>query len=198
MIIRTDYPHILEKRMKTVTLLCDTCNEEFEKRKGEYNRKVRLGKTKFYCSRSCHGKNKDNVKHIIANRSNFPVWELNDNKKDEYSKFKPAMRKAKQRSKTFDLTLEHLKDLWEKQQGRCPFTGFDLELRTYQSEDPPLGIRSASLDRIDNDKGYVEGNVRWVSVMFNYARNIFSDQDVIEFAKAVTNGDVPVSTGNTG
>ena len=52
--------------------------------------------------------------------------------------------------------------------------------------DDVLGPRPEghTLDRIDNDKGYVKGNVRFVSVIFNFARNNFSDQDVLNFCQA--------------
>jgi hypothetical protein len=43
----------------------------------------------------------------------------------------------------------------------------------------------SSLDRIDNNKGYIKGNVRFVCLMFNIARNDFSDNQVIEFCKQV-------------
>ena len=157
--------------MSKITLTCDTCNKEFEKARKEYNRRIRLGKDKFYCGLSCAGKSPENVKHIVSNGSGHPVWELNNPKKQD-------------RPRDFNLTLEYLKEIWETQEGKCPFTGFDLELRTYKS-DSQLNIKSASLDRIDNSKGYVQGNVRFVSVMFNFARNKFSDEEVIEFAQAV-------------
>lgn len=180
--------------MAKIKLVCDTCDVEFEKERKEYNRRIRLGKDKFYCCQSCASRSPANIEHIKNNRSNFPVWELAESKKrhDEYSMFRPTLKtikaRVKERNKDFDLTLEHLKDVWEQQEGKCPFTGFDLELRTYNTrrkQDDPLSLNSASLDRIDNDKGYVIGNVRWVSVMFNFARNKFSDDDVMEFAKAV-------------
>jgi len=175
--------------MSKITLTCDTCNKEFEKARKEYNRRIRLGKDKFYCGLSCAGKDPDNVKHIVANRSDFPVWEVTPRKThDEYSIFRPVLKTIKQRvkdrPKDFNLTLEYLKEIWDEQEGKCLFTGFDLELRTYRSN-RLLDIKSASLDRIDNSKGYVQGNVRWVSVMYNYARNTFSDEDVLEFAQAV-------------
>ena len=81
--------------------------------------------------------------------------------------------------------MESLKEIWDSQQGICPLTGWKLELPT-QSKQYRLHIKTASLDRIDNSKGYILGNVRFVSVMFNFARNNFSDEDVIEFAQAVT------------
>lgn len=180
--------------MKTIALVCDTCNKEFNKARNEHNRNLRLGKTKFYCSLSCGGKRPDNIKHIIDKRSDHPVWMCQRNQEDEYSIFRPSLRNAKNRSKTtsnrpvkeFDLTVEHLKEIWDNQNGICPITGFSLELRTYRArKDNSLHIKSASLDRIDNSKGYIIGNVRFVSVMFNFARNKFSDEEVIEFAKAV-------------
>ena len=166
--------------MSKITLTCDTCNKEFEKARNEYNRRIRLGKDKFYCSLSCSGKSPENVKHIVSNGSGHPA--------DEYSKFRLILKmlrsRIKDRPRDFNLTLEYLKEIWDEQEGKCPFTGFDLELRTYKY-DSQLNIKSASLDRIDNSKGYVQGNVRFVSVMFNFARNKFSDEEVIEFAQAV-------------
>lgn len=49
----------------------------------------------------------------------------------------------------------------------------------------PLTIYSASLDRIDNSISYMKGNVRFISVMANYARNTFDDEEVVKFAEAV-------------
>jgi hypothetical protein len=41
------------------------------------------------------------------------------------------------------------------------------------------------LDRIDHSKGYIEGNVRFVACIANYARNAFTDEDLQEFCEAV-------------
>jgi hypothetical protein len=77
--------------------------------------------------------------------------------------------------------------LWESQNGICPFTGWQLELPKWtngwtEKQKP----QRASLDRIDCSKGYIQGNVRFISVIANYARNSFDDKEVIEFCKAVT------------
>lgn len=178
---------------KTVLLVCEICQKEFNKQKNEYNRRIKLGYTKFYCSLSCKGKDPKNIKHILDNHSNYEIWKLpNYSKKDNYSRFRPLLKNAKQRhKKEFNLTLEHLNEIWQQQNGICPFTGFKLELRAYTDRDR-LSIKSASLDRIDNSKGYVIGNVRFVSVMFNLARNKFSDKEVIEFAHAIVANDMGV------
>jgi len=171
--------------MSKITLTCDTCNKEFEKEKGEYNRRIRLGKDKFYCGLSCSGKSPESVKNIVANRSDFDIAQYANNRMDELSPFRETFRRLHRRDKEVTVTLESLKEIWESQNGTCPLTGWTLELPT-QAKQYMLHLRTASLDRIDNSKGYVLGNVRFVSVMFNLARNKFSDEDVIEFAQAVT------------
>ncbi len=69
--------------------------------------------------------------------------------------------------------------------GVCPFTKQKLELKThnYKTHRNPY---QASLDRIDNSKGYIKGNVRFVALIFNYARNDFSDEQVLDFCQKVT------------
>lgn len=47
-------------------------------------------------------------------------------------------------------------------------------------------IYAASIDRINGDLGYRQGNVRFVSIMANLARSLYPDEFVISFAKLVT------------
>lgn len=44
---------------------------------------------------------------------------------------------------------------------------------------------SPSIDRIDNRKGYVEGNCRLVCFIANLGRNDFTDAEFIEVCEAV-------------
>ncbi len=85
-----------------------------------------------------------------------------------------------------DLTPEHLQQVWRAQQGICPITGWGLYLpassRGFWAKSP----RNASLDRKDNARGYLEGNVRFVALIANLARSDFTDLDVVEFAHAVS------------
>ena len=171
--------------MSKITVTCDTCNKEFEKARNEYNRRIKLGKDKFYCGLSCAGKSPEQLSHLKNLNSAFDISQYAGNKADELSPFRETFRRLQRRGKEVTVTLESLKEIWESQKGICPLTGWTLELPT-QSKQYRLHIKTASLDRIDNSKGYILGNVRFVSVMFNFARNNFSDEDVIEFAQAVT------------
>jgi hypothetical protein len=69
---------------------------------------------------------------------------------------------------------------------RCRATGidFDLEItpRAYQPWQP-------SLDRINPLFGYTPENVQIVVLMYNWCKNIGTDADVREFARAISQND---------
>lgn len=159
------------------------CGKSFERAYGEVNRKKNRGKP-TYCSIACgnqvnrNGKNNGNTSYFKGNIGR---------KKDELTPFRYAMNIMRNRkNKHCEVDELYLKEIWEQQKGKCLFTGWDLILpedsQGWRGQKSP---KQASVDRIDNSKGYVKGNIRFVSVMFNYARNNFEDKDVIEFCKAV-------------
>ena len=174
---------------KTTIEKCASCGKEIVKLTTEINRQKKKGRTLFYCNLKCAGKNKKNIKHISQFHDNFKLTRY-IRQPDDYTKFrwyiKSIIKNSKKRSHTYDVDIEYLKELWESQNGICPFTGIKLILRThnYKQERSPY---QASLDRIDNSKGYIKGNIRFVSLMFNYAKNDFTDEQVIEFCNLVTN-----------
>lgn len=180
--------------MNKIQVCCDTCGNLILKPKGEYNRRIRLNKTQFYCNNICSGKNKDNINRIKTNKkSTAHLSEYTYNRLDEFSDFRWYMKVIKnldRQNKTdgFDIDLVYLKSLWDSQGGICPFTGEKMILRTHSNCRLNLAsIYSASVDRINNELGYIKGNIRFISNMANIARNRFTDQDLIEFCKKVAN-----------
>lgn len=66
---------------------------------------------------------------------------------------------CKKRGVQFDLTPEYLEGIWT---GTCPVFGTPLNVPLKEARG--RGSNStAHLDRFDPDKGYVEGNVCWIS-----------------------------------
>jgi hypothetical protein len=89
---------------------------------------------------------------------------------------------AKSRNYPFTVGIEHLQDILESQDYKCKITNSKLLCpKTYnEKREMTSNPYLLSLDRIDNDLGYVNGNVHFVCVWVNKARgsydlNVFMD-----------------------
>jgi len=115
---------------------------------------------------------------------------INKTRLDQYSPFKYALNKArsrsKSRSKATDLTLEYLKEIWENQNGLCPYTNIKMEVpRSSQDEDIKKTPTKASLDRIDPNIGYIKGNVEFVCYCVNVMKNDFTKEQMVDFINQI-------------
>lgn len=79
------------------------------------------------------------------------------------------------------ITVDHMLHVLRLQSGICPLTGLTLTFTTGSG----LVFTNASLDRIDQTKGYIQGNVRLVTLWANYARNTLTDEDFFYFCNLV-------------
>jgi len=84
----------------------------------------------------------------------------------------------------FTLTNEHLEEVWISQKGKCSLTNVKLI--------PGKGLKSKevqknliSLDRIDTNKGYEIGNVRFVSDLANTIRRNLSDKELLDICQKI-------------
>lgn len=116
----------------------------------------------------------------------------NKTRLDQYSSFKYSLNKARSRSKckneTTDLTLQHLKEIWEKQKGLCSYTNIKMEMpRSSQDEDIKKSPNKLSLDRIDPSIGYIKSNVEFVCYCINVMKNDFSKDQMISFINEIKN-----------
>ncbi len=185
-----------ENSRKTVTVKCHFCNNDVKKFKNEYDRKIRKG-TKFYCNLSCASKDnpilvenaklvKENPYESYKRLISSPNFKFKT--KDELSPFRIYLNKVKQRLKSFhsdkELTIDeiYLKEVWDGQNGICPYTNLKMELRDYSNPSIPT---SASLDRIDSSKGYIRGNIEFVCMSINFAKNDFSKDEIVKFIKQI-------------
>lgn len=93
--------------------------------------------------------------------------------------WKKILCSAKRRGIKVEVSPEYVLDLYKKQNGRCVLTGVKLVMAR-NSKEWKLRTQTASLDRIDSSKGYVEGNLQWIHKKINQIKSN-SDQD--EFIK---------------
>ena len=98
-----------------------------------------------------------------------------------YSYFKRIETQAKKRKISFSITIEYIGDLLEKQKNKCALTGIPLTLKKIARD----STQTASLDRKDNSKGYIEGNLQWVDKRINKLKSDFSQSEFIELCNKV-------------
>lgn len=89
---------------------------------------------------------------------------------------------AKSRKIQFNLEIEYCWDLYLKQGGVCALSGIPIKFETCAKE---IIEKTASLDRINQSIGYVEGNVQWVHKHVNNMKQYFTDDYFIELCKLV-------------
>lgn len=154
--------------MPLINIKCFWCGQTFGKKKKYYNHNLKNNRKNF-CSKDCSYK-----------YSSFA-------QSDEFSIFRYFIKRLKERSrkrsKTFNLSVIDLKTLWDNQSGICPYTGWKLKITREKS------IYQASLDRKNSSIGYELNNVQWVSLIAQFAKNDFSEQELLIFCKTVANNE---------
>lgn len=168
----------------TILVQCHHCGKDIHKPLKEYRRRIKNGHNTFFCNGTCA------TYHNPALVSNFGkhIGKIIGMKRqsDEFSPFRYYVSKSRARKEygTPDITVEYLKSLWEAQNGICPYTNKKMELPINTQDHHIKGIPTrASLDRIDSNKGYVIGNVEFVCLAVNYAKNGFSKEQMVDFFK---------------
>jgi hypothetical protein len=78
------------------------------------------------------------------------------------------------------VNKKYLWKLFLKQNRKCSLSGLDIGFGSSRNEDT-----TASLDRIDSNKGYIKGNVWWVHKNINIMKNDFSVEKFKELCKMV-------------
>lgn len=81
-------------------------------------------------------------------------------------------KRARKMNFEFNLTLEYLCDLWITQKGRCVVSNIPLSFMsgTVWDKNP----YSCSIDRINNDQGYIPGNIRLLTHWANNAKSTYN------------------------
>jgi hypothetical protein len=85
----------------------------------------------------------------------------------------------------FDITIEYMWNLYIKQNKKCALSGLNIYFGN-QSRNPEKKIeKTASLDRIDSSKGYIEGNMQWINKKINIMKNKTNQKDFINMCKKI-------------
>lgn len=178
-----------------VELTCCVCQTPFLRRAKEARRNAKRSR-KIYCGNACSAKDKPEIRKnwnnpVLIEHHLKPNWGVGK-RCTELSPFKHVLAKTKlfrSRGRKHDneMTLEYLKEIWDSQGGICPYTGQKMTLHNSYIARNKGGKNpfNASLDRIDSSKGYVKGNVEFVCMAVNLAKNSMSKQIMLDFFSQV-------------
>lgn len=89
------------------------------------------------------------------------------------------------RNLNFTIDINYVMDLLIKQDGKCALTGWDMEFSTggnWHGKNP----RGATMDRIDNSKGYVPGNIQLTCGLVNIIKSSLNNSDFLDLCRSVT------------
>lgn len=92
--------------------------------------------------------------------------------------------KAESRELDFLITIEEAWEKFQEQNGFCALTGWPISLFAPKGN---YSAKSASLDRIDSNKGYLKDNIQWVHKDVNLMKSWFPNERFLQVCKAVTN-----------
>lgn len=105
--------------------------------------------------------------------------------KTKYSRIRDQ---AKNRDIEFNVSIKYLWQLFGSQDAKCAITNIPIQFGPKGLAQLRKGNCTASLDRIDSNKGYIEGNVQWVHRDINIMKNSHSMDNFIELCKLVLRG----------
>lgn len=88
---------------------------------------------------------------------------------------------AELRGLQFDLTLEDIWFMYTAQEGRCALSGLPIGWAEVGQ------LHTASVDRIDSDRGYLVDNCQLVHKDVNMMKQSFSQEYFVEMCNAVAN-----------
>lgn len=135
-----------EKEMVTIAVVCDrvceNCQEEkpqfefYRNRKGFYK----------YC-KTCYIEKNKGYQEDYRTKNRYAI------------RVRACRARAKAKSLAFDLTEDHLKEIWTDV---CPVFNIPLDIQALKNSP-----QHAELDRIIPELGYVNGNVAWLSQRAN-------------------------------
>jgi hypothetical protein len=98
------------------------------------------------------------------------------------TQYNKIQRQAELRGIEFDVTPEYLESIFT---GYCYFSGIELKIGTYVNNKDVRDLGNASLDRIDSNIGYIEGNVAWVYKPINIMKQTLSSAEFIILCKKI-------------
>jgi hypothetical protein len=95
--------------------------------------------------------------------------------------FDEKKRKAEARGRSFEIDIKYIWNIYLKQDRKCALSGLPLDF------DKESDNGTVSIDRINNDKGYIKRNIQLLHKDVNYAKWTFNQDYFIKLCKLIAN-----------
>jgi hypothetical protein len=114
---------------------------------------------------------------------NHPAWKgYEDISGQQWNDIKSSSKRYG-RVIPFEITIEQVWELFQKQKGKCALSG--VEIHFPEKSTRYGGDCTASLDRIDSSKGYTIDNVQWVHKIVNLMKMNLPQDEFIKWCKLI-------------
>jgi hypothetical protein len=159
---------------------------------------------KFLCQCDCGRQRTINITTLIYTQSKILSCKycLNEIKKPPNTKtigeisgeyWRSVIGSAKSRNLAVEVDQEYLWTLFLKQDKKCALTNIPLVFGKYikkhvtkKNKTKTKTETTASLDRIDSSKGYIEGNLQWVHKHINCMKSNYTQDYFIQLCNMVS------------
>ncbi len=148
--------------------------------------KVKKDKTEFHTDKHNTDGLNSSCKKCRFNTQNKYLSEL----KNYFKKiFKDLRNNAKKRNIKVEITLDDIKELYDKQNGICIYTGEKMTHLGHQNKETKNGhiynTNNISVDRIDSKKHYIKDNIQLVCAQVNRVKYDMNHDEFLDMVKKI-------------
>ena len=147
--------------------------------KGRKERSSRVHRICIQCGTPWQRKGGSGRRNVELCDKCYPTY------RSAYSLYHASKLRSQEKGIEFDLTVELIHGLILK--GMCPRTGFKFEIENKGSDYSNRSPYTPSIDKINPSKGYTKDNIQVVCWWYNFAKQRYTDREVLELCKAVVN-----------